>query len=295
MNMPLKCIAAAAVFAAVQSAGADVFIGLDDANHCSGPKVTEDDLAGKVVMIDEWGYMCLPCRMLLPQMQKYWDSFRHKKFVLIGSHVQGRAEAEVQKLVKSNKLTYPIYYDVSVEGAQRGSGPIPYFVVVNHRGRVVYKGRSDREAIEAAQEAMMKVGLPPSLCDGVPLKHFRGMDRQLVLGKAIKNQLKTLEAASKKGLLKSANAADKQKSAEAKAILAAIEASKKDCKREIGYLKRSNPEEALKSMKAYMATFPEEGAAYADELPAMAEKAKKWKEEQKARAAESARTANAKK
>ena len=279
MGKTFAAALAALVFSATARAG--LFSGLDDANWYSGPKLTEESLAGKVVMVDEWGYMCPPCRMLLPQMQKYWESFRHKGFVLIGSHRQGRAEAQVKELVAANKLTYPVYDNVSVEGAPRSS-KIPHFVVVNHRGRIVYAGLSDRDAIEAAQDAMLKVGMPPSLCDGVALRHFKSMEKQLVLGKNVKPQVKTLEAAVKKAGLKSANKAAKEQAEEAKSILAAIESAKADFRREIEILKKGKPDEALKTVKAYHATFPEEGAAYAAELPELAERAKKWKEEQKA-------------
>ena len=153
-----KLILAATVFASVLSLKADMWRGLTDGNHYSGPKLTEEDLAGKVVMIDEWGVNCGPCKQLLPQMQKYWTAFKSKEFVLIGSHRQGRAPEAVAALVKANGLTYPIYDNVGLAGGEPSNGGgIPFIYVVNHRGRVVYAGRSDREAIEAAQNAFMSI------------------------------------------------------------------------------------------------------------------------------------------
>ena len=32
--------------------------GLDDSSYYSGPKISEADLAGKVVMVDQWGINC---------------------------------------------------------------------------------------------------------------------------------------------------------------------------------------------------------------------------------------------
>ena len=43
---------------------------LTEDNYYSGPKITADDLVGKVVLVDEWGINCPPCRALLPFMQK---------------------------------------------------------------------------------------------------------------------------------------------------------------------------------------------------------------------------------
>ena len=39
---------------------------LTEDNYYSGPKITADDLVGKVVLVDEWGINCPPCRALLP-------------------------------------------------------------------------------------------------------------------------------------------------------------------------------------------------------------------------------------
>ena len=83
--------------------------GLGEGNYYAGPKVTEADLAGKVVLVDCWGVGCPPCRALLPRMEEIWKSFRSKPFVLLGSHRQGRQPEKVAALVKANKLTYPQY------------------------------------------------------------------------------------------------------------------------------------------------------------------------------------------
>ena len=51
---------------------------------------------------------------------------------------------------------------------------------------------------------------------------------------------------------------------------------------EIEAKKATNPEEALKLVKAYITTFPAEGAAYKPELPELSAKAAEWKKAQKA-------------
>ena len=73
--------------------------GLDDSNYYSGPKISEADLAGKVVMVDQWGINCPPCRALLPSMQKLWNANKAKPFMLIGAHCQGRNPGKVKELV----------------------------------------------------------------------------------------------------------------------------------------------------------------------------------------------------
>jgi thiol-disulfide isomerase/thioredoxin len=262
--------------------GAQQWRNLTDENYYSGPKITADDLAGKVVLVDEWGINCPPCRALLPHMQKLWNANKGKPFVLIGSHRQGRAPEKVKELVDANKLTYPVYDYAGLVDEPSNGGGLPHMYVVNHRGKVVYSGRSHDECVAAVQAAIQAVGAMPTLCGGVSLKAFKSMEKQLVLGKPIKNQVKALQAAVKKGESKSATAVQQKQAEEAKEILAAIDESKTDIKDEIEEKKSTNPEEALKLVKAYITTFPAEGAAYKPELPELSAKAAEWKKAQKA-------------
>ena len=262
---------------------------LDESRWYSGPKLTGADLADKVVFVDMWGVNCPPCRALLPQMQKYWTSFKNKNFVLIGSHCQGRKEAEVAELVKENGLTYPIYdWAGLAEGAPKNpTGGLPFMYVVNHRGKVVYAGQSHQAAITAAQEAMLMVGQPPSLTgmmDFDKKSPYRGIDKQLVLGKNISSVLKRLEGDVKKANAKSATPAQKAAAEEAEKILAAVGEGRDDVMKEIEQKKDTNPEEALKYMKLFMKTFPKEGAAYKAQIPEMTAKVKEWKAAEKAAA-----------
>ena len=265
---------------ATTALGAQQWRNLTDENYYSGPKITADDLAGKVVLVDEWGINCPPCRALLPHMQKLWNANKGKPFVLIGSHRQGRAPEKVKELVDANKLTYPVYDYAGLVDEPSNGGGLPHMYVVNHRGKVVYSGRSHDECVAAVQAAIQAVGAMPTLCGGVSLQAFKSMEKQLVLGKPIKNQVKALQTAVKKGEAKSATAVQQKQAEEAKEILAAIDESKTDIKDEIEEKKSTNPEEALKLVKAYITTFPAEGAAYKPELPELSAKAAEWKKAQ---------------
>ena len=262
--------------------GAQQWKGLTDENYYSGPKVTADDLAGKVVLVDEWGINCPPCRALLPFMQKLWNANKDKNFVLIGSHRQGREVAKVKELVDANKMTYPVYDYAGIAEEPANGGGLPFMYVVNHRGKVIYSGRDADLAFAEVQAAILAVNAPPSLCDGVQFQAFKPMSKQLVLGKSIKSQVKTLEAAVKKGNGKNPTAVQQKQAEEAQSILDAINTAKTDLKEEIEAKKATNPEEALKLVKAYITTFPAEGAAYKPELPELSAKAAEWKKAQKA-------------
>ena len=115
-----RLIALVVVAAGALTLRAAAWRGLTEAGYYSGPKLTEDDLDGKVVLVDCWGVNCPPCRALLPRMEQIWQGFKSKPFVLLGSHCQGRAPEKVAELVKANKLTCPIY---DFAGLAQGEGP----------------------------------------------------------------------------------------------------------------------------------------------------------------------------
>ena len=262
--------------------------GLGEGNYYAGPKVTEADLAGKVVLVDCWGVGCPPCRALLPRMEEIWKSFRSKPFVLLGSHRQGRQPEKVAALVKANKLTYPQYDGAGIAEGEPSFRGIPFLYVVNHRGKVVYSGHSDREATEAVVNALGEIGAPPTLIPGVILSRkspYKSLEKRLILGKPAANVVKKLQGDIKKASAKSATAVQKAAAEEAEAMLKAIEEAKTDYKTDIARLKTTNPPEALKMIKAYMASFPDEGAEYKDEIADLTVKAKEFAAEQKAKGA----------
>jgi hypothetical protein len=263
------------------SLGAAEWMNLADENYYSGPKIKAEDLVGKVVLVDEWGVNCPPCRALLPAMQSLWNSNKTKPFILLGSHRQGRSDSKVKELVEANKLTYPIYERAGLSVEPDNDGGLPFMYVLDHRGKVVYSGRSHDEVVSAVQKAIAAIGSMPVLCGGVQLQAFKSMEKQLVLGKAIKAPVKTLQAAVKKGSAKNATAVQQRQAEEAKAILAAIDEAKGDVKNEIEAKRTSNPEEALKLVRAYITTFPAEGAEYKAELPELSAKAAEWKKAKK--------------
>lgn len=283
-----KMMIAALVAGLMLSAQAVGWKGLGEGNYYAGPKLTEADLAGKVVLVDCWGVNCPPCRALLPRMEELWKSFRSKPFVLLGSHRQGHQPEKVAELVKANKLTYPQYNGAGIAEGEPSFRGIPFLYVVNHRGKVVYSGHSDREATEAVVNALGEIGAPPTLIPGVILSKkspYKSLEKSLILGKPAANVVKKLQGDIKKASAKSATAVQKAAAEEAEAMLKAIEEAKTDYKTDIARLKTSNPPEALKMIKAYMVSFPAEGAEYKDEIADLTVKAKEYAAEQKAKGA----------
>lgn len=279
------------LFAAFAALGAYAvsWKGLTDANWYSGPKITEADLAGKVVMVDKWGVNCPPCRALLPKMQDVWQSFKNKNFILLGSHCQGRSEAKVKELVKTNKLTFPIYDWAGLAEGEPSSRGIPFLYVVNHRGKVVYSGHNHNMAIEAAQAAILALDLPPTLLGDVVIEKgspYKSLEKQLILGKNVTSIVKKLEKDVKNAEKRSAKQADKDNAEVASRILAAIEEARREIPAEIERKKSSNPPDALELLINYSKTFPKDSVELKKQIPELRKAAAEWKKAEKAKEAE---------
>lgn len=228
---------------------------LDDAHYCAGQKLTEKDLANKVVAVFEWSTASEECVTLLPQIQKLWAGFKNKPFVFVASHRGSGSKEKIAEIAAAKKLTFPIYEGVT-PAKDAPSGNIPFFYVVSHRGRVIHSGSSWQDATESFVMAIAEVGQPISLVNGVTLpKRFKSLRKKMRLGATITGDLKKLEneANTKKQDPKS-----KEKADEASLVLDAINQAKDNVKEEIESIKSSNPAEAVKLIKDFLKTFPKD-------------------------------------
>ena len=273
-------VVAACVLSALFASGAAKWKNLDDKSYVGGPKLTEADLLGKAVLVYYWDLSEETSVKYLPEVEKVWNSFKTKKFQVVGNYVGTKNDEKVKEAIQKNKITFPVYYNFSLDPDPKvGFQKAPFFNVVNHRGVSVLGKASVKEAIEGAVEAMGAIGMPISLCGDVEFKKFKGMAGQLKLGKNLTNVIKALE---KKKADKDPNVAS-----EAQEIISAVESAKDDVKEDIALYREADPAEAIKLIQLFMKTWPKDDSvkeykeAIADLKKAAAEKAKAAKEKAK--------------
>lgn len=144
--------------------GAVEWKNVDPDHHLGGRKASPGYLQGKVVLVDRWGANCPPCRALLPRIEKLWQSFKMKPFVVLGGHCEGWGDAEaVKKLIADNKLTYSVYEGAGLAEGEPEYDAIPFLYVVDETGRIVYRGRSEQDATQAIVIALTDMDAPKSL------------------------------------------------------------------------------------------------------------------------------------
>lgn len=125
-------------------------------NWYAGPQLTERSLKGKVVLFYVWDSANEDCVALLPRIQDLWLSFKHKPFLVVGSHRGGRS-AKVEKLIKARKLSFANYENAGAAAEPKGISRYPTLYLIDHTGKLVYRGYNDRTATEALVTAIGNV------------------------------------------------------------------------------------------------------------------------------------------
>lgn len=129
--------------------------GLVSDNWVCGSKVSKKDLDGKIVMVFAFSVVSNVAEnvAMMEQVSRLWSSFKHHPLVVLGSSREGEP-AKAKKLAVQKGATFPIYENVAHMREPRGISHYPYLYVIDPSGRYVYRGRSDRSAIEAIVNAL---------------------------------------------------------------------------------------------------------------------------------------------
>jgi len=114
---------------------------------------SKDDLAGKVVVVEEWGVNCGPCIASLPGMAKLAKSNEKKGLVVVGLECQNSPKETILKILKSARVEYPVMAGGSAPG---GTGGIPHVCVFDTTGKLVWNGNPHDENFEKAVKKQLR-------------------------------------------------------------------------------------------------------------------------------------------
>jgi thiol-disulfide isomerase/thioredoxin len=107
----------------------------------------KDGLAGKVVVVEEWGVRCPPCVASLPKLAKLAKSNLNKGLVVVGLEAQGSTKEAILPLLKTARVAYPVMTGGSAPG---GTGTIPHVCVFDTTGKLVWNGNPHDDGFERA-------------------------------------------------------------------------------------------------------------------------------------------------
>ena len=150
-----------------------------------GTKVTTSDLAGKVVVIENWGVRCPPCIASLPHLAKLEKQNRAKGLHIIGAESQGSSKKEIKPLIDKAGVEYTI-----TDGAD---GPIevtgiPRAFVFDRAGKLVFDGHPGLSDFEKAVKTALNENDPAAPL--VASRTWKNTDGKEIVA-AVKNATET--------------------------------------------------------------------------------------------------------
>ena len=116
-----------------------------------GKRVRLSDYRGKVLLLNFWATWCGGCKQEMPEFEQLAQSFKKRKFTVLGISVDEKGWAEIRPFLKNSKVTYrialaekntPEGYDIQY---------LPATFLIDQNGQIAarYQGRVDAQDIEA--------------------------------------------------------------------------------------------------------------------------------------------------
>lgn len=137
------------------------FTGLKD--WINSKPLTQEDLKGKVVLVDFWTYSCINCIRNNPYLIEWYNRYKDKGFVVVGVHAPEFAfeknVANVQKAVTDQKIPYPVALDNDFStwaAFQNRSWPSAYLIDADGQVRRIHEGEGEYDKTEQAIRILLE-------------------------------------------------------------------------------------------------------------------------------------------
>ena len=125
----MRSLTAALVLAALASAPAATaqeprpFPDLEFAG-AEGGAVRLSQLKGNVVLLNVWATWCGPCRLELPVVQRMYDKYSDRNFVVVAVNIDADRR-KIEPFMKRYNLSLPVYYASPEDAGQMTALGIP--------------------------------------------------------------------------------------------------------------------------------------------------------------------------
>jgi thiol-disulfide isomerase/thioredoxin len=107
----------AVLFPDLEMAGAD------------GGSIRLSQLKGNVILLNVWATWCGPCRMELPIVQRMYDKYSDRNFVVLAVNVDADRN-RIQPFMKRYNISLPIYYASPEDAGQMTARGIPATFII---------------------------------------------------------------------------------------------------------------------------------------------------------------------
>lgn len=129
----------------------------------AGTEVSLQSFQGKPLLLDFWATWCVPCRESLPTLQKLYTEYKDKGLILLSLDEDDEPQKATDYWAQ-NKLPWPNYHLDKPSVNKFPQHGIPYFVLVDASGNIVFSqaGSEEKElrAAVASVDASSKTAPP---------------------------------------------------------------------------------------------------------------------------------------
>jgi thiol-disulfide isomerase/thioredoxin len=197
------------------------------------PKIMS--MKGSVYVLEFWAMWCTPCVEDIPRMISFYKKYKPQGLNLIALS-QDKSAEEVRRFVSRKGITYSVAIDNGTAD-WFGVRGYPTVVVVNHEGKVVWRGYPWQSEFEKAVIKALKAA-PAPLLSGIDLGPFRHLEGALCGGSEFSHAYEDIK-------LYASGQRDHKNTAIARTILDTID------KRISQEIKRANQLETTDLLSAY--------------------------------------------
>lgn len=129
----------------------------------NGKSVSLKDFRGRVVLMNFWATWCVPCQWEMPEMDKLYQAFKDRGFVVFAISLDQGPPKAVEDFVKARKLTYPVLLDSQAEAARLyGLRGVPGTYLIGSDGMLRYAVVGPKEWFGEEAKELIASLLPPT-------------------------------------------------------------------------------------------------------------------------------------
>lgn len=104
----------------------------------TGKTVSNQEFAGKVVILDFWATWCPPCREEIPHFVQLQSKYRDQGLVIVGLALDAGGAKDVAPFAEEHNVNYPILIgNDDVAKSYGGVNAIPTTFVIDRQGKIV--------------------------------------------------------------------------------------------------------------------------------------------------------------
>lgn len=109
------------------------------AGWLQGTGPTTDELKGRVVVLDAFGFWCGPCIAAAPELVETYRRYAPQGVIFLGITPDGEESiGEIRKFLSDTKITWPIAYGADPALVAYGVEYFPTVIVIGGDGRIAW-------------------------------------------------------------------------------------------------------------------------------------------------------------